>query len=104
LVEPLSQRELNVPALLADGASNREIAEKPVNAIGTVKPCAIRVDGQSPSEASEKLNLRQRAKWMLAREHNYQNSTKVRIDSREIRVYIDVTDTMLPIPCYRYRN
>ena len=37
LVEPLSERELEVLALIADGLTNREIAEKLVIALGTVK-------------------------------------------------------------------
>ncbi|MEO6890182.1 MAG: LuxR C-terminal-related transcriptional regulator [Ktedonobacteraceae bacterium] len=37
LVEPLSQRELEVLHLIADGASNREIAERLVVSLGTVK-------------------------------------------------------------------
>ncbi len=37
LVEPLSERELEVLRLIAEGASNREIAETLVLAIGTVK-------------------------------------------------------------------
>jgi hypothetical protein len=41
---------------------------------------------------------------MLARKHNYRNSTKVLIDNRGIRVYIYGIGTMLPIPCYRYHN
>jgi ATP/maltotriose-dependent transcriptional regulator MalT len=37
LIEPLSDRELEVLQLIADGASNREIAQELVLAIGTVK-------------------------------------------------------------------
>ena len=37
LIEPLSQRELEVLQLISDGASNREIAQELVLAIGTVK-------------------------------------------------------------------
>ncbi len=37
LIEPLSQRELQVLTLIAGGASNREIAEELVLALGTVK-------------------------------------------------------------------
>lgn len=37
LIEPLSDRELEVLRLLADGCTNQEIAEKLVLAIGTVK-------------------------------------------------------------------
>jgi LuxR family maltose regulon positive regulatory protein len=37
LVEPLSERELQVLRLIVAGLSNKEIAEKLVLAIGTVK-------------------------------------------------------------------
>jgi len=37
LVEPLSERELEVLQLIADGMSNREIAEKLIIGEGTVK-------------------------------------------------------------------
>ncbi|MBZ0304032.1 MAG: response regulator transcription factor [Anaerolineae bacterium] len=36
-IEPLSDRELEVLRLIADGASNREIAEALVVSVGTVK-------------------------------------------------------------------
>jgi LuxR family maltose regulon positive regulatory protein len=37
LVEPLSERELEVLQLIADGLSNREIADKLFISVGTVK-------------------------------------------------------------------
>jgi LuxR family maltose regulon positive regulatory protein len=37
LVEPLSERELEILRLLAEGLSNREIAQRSYISIGTVK-------------------------------------------------------------------
>ena len=63
LVEPLSQRELDVLALLADGASNREIAEKLVIAVGTVKRHTLSI--------YQKLGINSRARAIVrARELN----------------------------------
>jgi LuxR family maltose regulon positive regulatory protein len=46
LVEPLSKRELEVLRLIADGLSNREIAEKLVLAVTTVKKHASNIYGK----------------------------------------------------------
>jgi len=40
LVEPLSQRELEVLHLMALGSTNQEIAQQLVVALGTIKPCS----------------------------------------------------------------
>jgi len=37
LIEPLSQREMEVLHLIADGSTNPEIAERLIVALGTVK-------------------------------------------------------------------
>jgi len=64
LVEPLSEREIEVLRLLADGLSNREIARKLFVTVGTVKwhlhniygKLGVRSRVQAVSQARE-LNL-----------------------------------------------
>jgi len=46
LVEPLSERELQVLRLVADGLSNREIAERLIISVGTVKTHAHNIYGK----------------------------------------------------------
>jgi LuxR family maltose regulon positive regulatory protein len=46
LVEPLSERELEVLALVAQGLSNREIAERLFITVGTVKTHAHNIYGK----------------------------------------------------------
>jgi DNA-binding NarL/FixJ family response regulator len=53
--EPLSERELEVLRLMADGASNREIAEALFISIGTVKKHSsnifLKLDARSRTQA-----------------------------------------------------
>jgi LuxR family maltose regulon positive regulatory protein len=46
LIEPLTERELEVLQLIADGLSNRQIAEKLVLAVTTVKKHASNIYGK----------------------------------------------------------
>ncbi|MCB0254373.1 MAG: AAA family ATPase [Anaerolineae bacterium] len=58
LVEPLSDRELEVLALLARGFSNRQIADKLIISVGTVKAHTSNIYG--------KLGVRSRAQAVIA--------------------------------------
>lgn len=63
LIDPLSEREVEVLKLLADGLSNQEIAEKLIISLGTVKAHS--------SNIYRKLDVRNRAQAvMVAREMN----------------------------------
>jgi LuxR family maltose regulon positive regulatory protein len=63
LVEPLSQREMEVLQLVATGLSNREIAERLIISVGTVKTHVHHIYG--------KLGVRDRAQAIVrARELN----------------------------------
>src|SRR5690606_31408583 len=46
LIEPLTERELEVLALLADGLSNQDIADELIIAIGTVKSYTSHIYGK----------------------------------------------------------
>jgi LuxR family maltose regulon positive regulatory protein len=43
LIDPLSERELELLQLLADGLSNQEIAERLIIAVGTVKAHTVNI-------------------------------------------------------------
>jgi LuxR family maltose regulon positive regulatory protein len=66
LVEPLSSRELEVLAWLAEGASNRAIAEALVISIGTVKTHISRIMGKLDARNRTEAVARARQLGLLA--------------------------------------
>ena len=58
LIDPLSERELEVLQLFADGLSNQEIAERLIISLGTVKAHS--------SNIYRKLDVRNRAQAVIA--------------------------------------
>jgi LuxR family maltose regulon positive regulatory protein len=60
LVEPLSERELEVLGLVAEGLSNREIADKLVLSVGTVKTHVHNIFGKLGVEARPRAIARAR--------------------------------------------
>jgi LuxR family maltose regulon positive regulatory protein len=65
LIEPLSQRELQVLALIAAGASNREIAKELVLALGTVKKHINNIYGKLSVSSRTQAIARARALNLL---------------------------------------
>jgi DNA-binding NarL/FixJ family response regulator len=66
LVEPLSARELDVLRLLADGRTNREIAERLIVAVGTVKTHVHNLCGKLDAPTRGRAVARARELGLLA--------------------------------------
>jgi len=65
LVEPLTTRELEVLRLLADGASNDEIARRLIISLGTVKKHVANVFGKLAAQSRTQAVARARALKLL---------------------------------------
>ena len=65
LVEPLTEREHEILQLLADGASNREIAHRLILSIGTVKKYVYNICGKLSVQSRTRALARARALNLL---------------------------------------
>jgi len=64
-VEPLTTRELEVLRLLADGASNDEIAQRLIISLGTVKKHIANIFGKLAAQSRTQAVARARALKLL---------------------------------------
>jgi LuxR family maltose regulon positive regulatory protein len=67
LVDPLSRRELDILRLIADGASNRDIASELVVSLGTVKKHLNNIFGKLDAHSRTQAVARAREAGLLRR-------------------------------------
>lgn len=65
MIEPLTSRELEVLRLVADGASNGEIARRLIVSIGTVKKHTANIFGKLEVQSRTQAVARARALGLL---------------------------------------